>query len=108
MKQSYFEIISNRPLTSSVYEMVMRGDTSHVTRPGQFVNIKLSGFFLRRPISVCDVVGDELLFTYSDGTQCSAGRFSGDTCITGFGISEAGELVIFYQNNMVGFSGTLQ
>lgn len=55
-----------------------------------------------------DVVGDELLFTYSDGTQCSAGRFSGDTCITGFGISEAGELVIFYQNNMVGFSGTLQ
>ena len=53
-KQSIFEIKENRALTASVYKMVLAGDTSAVTAPGQFVNIKLDGFYLRRPISVCD------------------------------------------------------
>ena len=34
--------------------MVLAGDTSAITAAGQFVNIQLKGFFLRRPISVCD------------------------------------------------------
>lgn len=54
MKQSLFTIKSNEPLTSTVYRMVLEGDTSAITRAGQFVNIRLDGFFLRRPISVCD------------------------------------------------------
>ena len=54
MKQSLFEIIENRPLTETVYLMRLAGDTSDITASGQFVNIKLDGFFLRRPISVCD------------------------------------------------------
>ena len=54
MKQSLFEIIENRPLTETVYLMRLSGDTSDITASGQFVNIKLDGFFLRRPISVCD------------------------------------------------------
>lgn len=54
MKQSLFEIIENIPLTSSVYRMKLRGDTSANTAPGQFINIKLDGLYLRRPISVCD------------------------------------------------------
>ena len=54
MKQSLFEIIENRPLTESVYLMRLTGDTSDITASGQFVNLKLDGFFLRRPISVCD------------------------------------------------------
>ncbi len=54
MKQSMFEITENRPLTKNVFLMRLSGDTSDITRPGQFVNIKLDGFFLRRPISVCD------------------------------------------------------
>ena len=60
MKQSFFEIIENRPLTDSVMLMRLRGDTSDITGPGQFVNIKLDGLFLRRPISVCDCQGDVL------------------------------------------------
>ena len=56
MKQSIFEIITNTPLTTSVYKMVLRGDTSAITAPGQFVNIRLEGKFLRRPISVCDAI----------------------------------------------------
>ena len=54
MKQSIFTIIENTPLTDTVYRMVLEGDTSAVTAPGQFVNLDLPGFFLRRPISICD------------------------------------------------------
>ena len=64
MKQSIFEIVSNEMLVPSVYKMVLRGDTSAITAPGQFVNIKLEGMFLRRPISVCDVEGDKLTIIY--------------------------------------------
>lgn len=64
MKQSLFEIIENRPLTKSVYLMRLSGDTSDITAPGQFVNLKLDGFFLRRPISVCDSEDGVLTLIY--------------------------------------------
>ncbi len=64
MKQGLFEIKENIALTESVYKMVLQGDTSAVTAPGQFVNILLDGLFLRRPISVCDVNGDKLTIIY--------------------------------------------
>ena len=54
MKQGIYTITSNRPLTADVWEMKLQGDTSAITAPGQFVNIKLEGMFLRRPISICD------------------------------------------------------
>lgn len=54
MKQGLFIIEENTPLTASVSRMVLRGDTSAVTAPGQFVNIALAGRYLRRPLSVCD------------------------------------------------------
>ena len=64
MKQGIFEIIENIPLTQSVYKMVLQGDVSAITAPGQFVNIKLDGLYLRRPISVCDVDCDTLTIIY--------------------------------------------
>jgi dihydroorotate dehydrogenase electron transfer subunit len=64
MKQGLFQIIENTRLTASVYRMRLVGDTSHITRPGQFVNVKLDGFYLRRPISVCDCQGDTLTLVY--------------------------------------------
>lgn len=64
MKQGLFKIIENVPVTDSVIKMKLEGDTSAITRPGQFVNIKLDGLFLRRPISVCDVEGDVLTILY--------------------------------------------
>ena len=64
MKQGLFEIIHNAPLTENVYKMVLSGDTSAITNPGQFVNIQLDGLFLRRPISVCDVQGNNLTIIY--------------------------------------------
>ena len=64
MKQSFFEIIENVALTETVYKMVLRGDVSHITQSGQFVNIKLEGLFLRRPISVCDLSNDTVTIIY--------------------------------------------
>ncbi|MBE6911242.1 MAG: dihydroorotate dehydrogenase electron transfer subunit [Ruminococcaceae bacterium] len=72
MTQSIFTIKSNTPLNRSVYKMVLSGDTSAITAPGQFVNIALSGKFLRRPISVCDVTDGELTIIYKavgEGTE---------------------------------------
>ena len=44
-------------------KMVLKGDTSGV-KAGQFVNIKIDGLFLRRPISVCEIDGDLLTIIY--------------------------------------------
>ena len=64
MKQGLFEIVENSALTDCVYKMTLRGDVSEITDPGQFVNIKLDGLYLRRPISVCDVNEDTLTIIY--------------------------------------------
>ena len=89
MKQSIFTIVSNRALTDSVFKMVLQGDTSAITAPGQFVNIKLEGMFLRRPISVCDVEGDKLTIIYKvvgKGTEAMSRMTAGELDIlTGLG-----------------------
>ena len=54
MKQRMFTIAENTRLTESVWRMRLSGDVSDITACGQFINIKLDGYFLRRPISVCD------------------------------------------------------
>ena len=64
MKQSIFVVLSNEALTDCVYKMVLSGDTTAITAPGQFVNIKLEGLFLRRPISVCDYDEATLTIVY--------------------------------------------
>ncbi len=64
MKQSIFKIKENTSLTSTVFKMVLEGDTDDITASGQFVNIKLDGLYLRRPISVCDSVDGILTLIY--------------------------------------------
>lgn len=64
MKQSVFEIKENIHLTGSVMKMTLSGDTSEITAPGQFINILLEGFFLRRPISVYDCADGEVTIIY--------------------------------------------
>lgn len=90
MKQSIFTITENIPLTASVYRMVLTGDTSHITGPGQFVNILLDGLYLRRPISVCDCQGDTLTLVYKvvgKGTAQMSAMTPGQTLdvLTGLG-----------------------
>lgn len=89
MKQGLFTVTSNTALTETVYKMVLEGDTSAITRPGQFVNIKLDGLFLRRPISVCDCDNDVLTLIYKvvgKGTeQMSAMKEGTLDLLTGLG-----------------------
>ena len=54
MKQGFYTILENKNIAPDTYRMVLAGDTSAITAPGQFLNIKLEGHFLRRPISISD------------------------------------------------------
>ena len=90
MKQNIFEILSNTALTDSVYKMVLSGDTSAITNCGQFVNIQLSGMFLRRPISVCDYDDKTLTIVYKvvgKGTEAMSAMKAGTKLdiLTGLG-----------------------
>ena len=81
MKQETFKIVSNKALTSNVYKMSLLGDADEITAPGQFVNIKIDGLFLRRPISVCDVYGNTLTLVYKvvgAGTKAMSEMGAGD------------------------------
>ena len=90
MKQSIFKITSNEKIARDIFKMTLAGDTSAITAPGQFVNIKLDGFFLRRPISVCDCVGENLTLIYKtvgNGTERISRMAAGDELdlLTGLG-----------------------
>jgi len=81
MKQDIYQITENVALTKTVYRMVLAGDTSALTRPGQFVNIKLAGKYLRRPISVCDYDDSTITLLYKvvgEGTQQMADMKAGE------------------------------
>lgn len=53
-KNDVYEILKNEMLTKDVYKMILKGDTRYIKAPGQFINIKIDGCYLRRPISVSD------------------------------------------------------
>ena len=80
MNKGMYTIESNRPLTDQVWEMRLAGDTSAISRPGQFINIRLDGLFLRRPISVCDWDDETLTILYKivgRGTEAMRGLWPG-------------------------------
>ena len=90
MKQGLFSITQNEKIAQSVYKMRLSGDTSAIKKAGQFVNIKLDGFFLRRPISVCDYTAEELLIIYKvvgKGTEKMSAMEKGERLdiLTGLG-----------------------
>ncbi|MBR3960735.1 MAG: dihydroorotate dehydrogenase electron transfer subunit, partial [Clostridia bacterium] len=90
MKQGIFEITENVKLTENVLRMVLKGDTSAITAAGQFINIKLEGKYLRRPISVYDCEGDTVTIIYKvvgHGTEQMSEMKAGDKLdiLTGLG-----------------------
>lgn len=81
MYQGFYEIKSNKKLTDSIFEMVLIGDTSSITAPGQFINIKLDGFYLRRPISICDYDDNTITIIYKvvgEGTEVMSKMNAGE------------------------------
>lgn len=72
MKREIFTLLSQDKIARDVYKMTLSGNTDEITRPGQFVNIKIDGLFLRRPISVCDKTEESLTLIYKvvgEGTE---------------------------------------
>ena len=100
VKQITLTVTENTRLADGIYRLRLAGDTSAITAPGQFVNLKLSGFFLRRPISVCDWSDGELTLIYKvlgHGTETMTGMAPGTELdvLTGLGngydVSRSGE-----------------
>ena len=60
MKKEVFTVKENIGLTPLLNKMILEGNTSEITKPGQFINIAIDGLYLRRPISVYDKDGDSL------------------------------------------------
>ena len=90
MRESIFKIIENAPLTETVFKMKLQGDVSDITSSGQFVNIKLDGLYLRRPISVCDSEDGVLTLIYKvvgKGTEQMSEMTAGEelNILTGLG-----------------------
>ena len=80
MKQSIFKVLTNENIADMVYKMTLSGDISDISATGQFVNIKLDGMFLRRPISVCDFENGVLTLIYKvvgKGTEFMSGLKEG-------------------------------
>ena len=89
-KKGIYTILSNEPLTPTVYRMVLEGDTQYITRSGQFINIELTGKYLRRPISVADYDDKTVTIIYKvvgSGTEQMHGMAQGEKLdiLTGLG-----------------------
>lgn len=89
-KENIYKILSNEKIAKDVYKMVLEGDTQYITAPGQFVNIKISDKYLRRPISVCDCDDSTITVIYKvvgSGTEEMSQMQAGESLdvLTGLG-----------------------
>ena len=100
MKKEILTLSTNRKIAKDVFEATFTGDLSAIERPGQFVNLTISGCYLRRPLSVCDAEGDVLTLVYKvvgKGTEILSRAEKGekfDTLIglgNGFDVNKSGE-----------------
>ena len=100
MKNHLLKVTENIPLTDSVYRMVLESPELEEQKPGQFVNIRLDGLYLRRPISVYDSEPGRLAIiwkTVGKGTRQMAGLEAGETLDVlsglgnGYDLSKSGE-----------------
>ena len=99
MKDTIFTVLDNKEIAKNTYEMVLTGDTDGI-KCGQFVNLKIDGFYLRRPISVCNVEGNALTLIYKvvgEGTEVMAKMEKGTQILTltglgnGYDTSKSGD-----------------
>ena len=100
LDQQFCTVLENKPLTALVWQLKLQADTKSVTAPGQFVNLKLEGLYLRRPISICDWDESSLMLIYKvvgEGTQQMTTLKPGDTVDTlvglgnGYNTAKSGE-----------------
>jgi len=100
MKDILLTITENVIIAKNVCRMTLSGDVSEIRNPGEFINIRLDGFYLRRPISVYDLSDDTVTIIYKvvgRGTAAMSRMTAGETLqvLTGLGngydLSPSGE-----------------
>ena len=80
MEPNWATILSNKKIAEQTYMMELQADTSTVTAPGQFINIRLDGFYLRRPMSIADWTEESITIIYrvvGGGTKSMSGFHAG-------------------------------
>ena len=85
-----FIVQGNIPIAKDIFEMTLMGNTFRFTSPGQFAGVAVEGYYLRRPISVCDLKDDELTLVYrvvGRGTEAMSRLLPGEKLdlLTGLG-----------------------
>jgi len=90
VKEQQFAIVSNTLVAKDLYRLVLLGNTDDIIAPGQFVNIRVPGFFLRRPFSICCFDDTTLTIVYKivgEGTVALAALPQGSVLnvLTGLG-----------------------
>ena len=63
-KNDIYEILENKLLAKDVYKMILKGETKYIKAPGQFINLKINGCYLRRPISISDYDENTITIIY--------------------------------------------
>lgn len=104
MKQGIFKVKQNKPIAPGVYKMSLEGDGTEEARPGQFINIKISGKYLRRPLSVCDAEKKSVTVIYKvvgDGTEALSQMTVGDTLDVLIGLGNGYDLSVSGENPLL-------
>jgi len=77
-----YQIVENSPIAPGVFLLDLAGDTSMVKALGQFAQLQIPGFYLRRPISICDWDESGMTLIYKavgQGTEALSRMQPGDT-----------------------------
>jgi len=90
MKQVVFLIQSNIQIACQTWQMRLEGDSSALVSPGQFVDVAVEGFFLRRPFAARDWDAEGFDFIYKtvgEGTEAMSRMKPGQAIdvLTGLG-----------------------
>ena len=64
IKSSRLMVLSNEKIDNNVYELVLVGGDFSCVEYGQFINIAIPGYTLRRPFSVANFTDEKILITY--------------------------------------------
>ena len=83
MKTEKARIIENKKIANDTYAILLETSIAKETECGQFVQVQVPGYYLRRPISVCEIIDDNTLKlvykTVGDGTRKMSEMQEGET-----------------------------
>lgn len=100
MKDQKLTVQFNKKISGGVYHMSLLGDCSEISKPGQFIDILIDDYFLRRPISIFEHDDEHVEILYrvvGGGTDALSAKASGDILDVllplgnGFDVDKCGE-----------------